>query len=141
MKYYAMLGEEIRARRKRLGLTQKALASLINVKPTTMCQYENGTNEMSFAVLKNIAKVLNCSAADLAYEELGMADQPLGPSGDDAASPSGSKKEELFFTDPLDVEIVKLLKNLDKVAKEKVIAYMRDQKAVTNYFEIVRKHK
>lgn len=54
-----MLGEEIRSRRKRLGLTQKALAALINVKPTTMCQYENGTNEMSFAVLKSIAEALD----------------------------------------------------------------------------------
>lgn len=133
-----MLGEEIRARRKRLGLTQKALASLINVKPTTMCQYENGTNEMSFAVLKNIAEVLKCSAADLAYEELGIHTST-------EEKENGTAREDVLgettFIDPIDAEIIKSLKSLDAVAKEKVLSYIRDQKAVTNYYEILRKHK
>lgn len=35
------------------------------------------------------------------------------------------------------MEIFKLLKDLDKVAKEKVIAYMRDQKSLTVYYSAV----
>lgn len=135
-----MLGEEIRARRKRLGLTQKALAALINVKPTTMCQYENGTNEMSFAVLKNIADVLKCSAADLAYDELGMPRDAEAPAADGNAAPNSAQCEPVF-ADQTETEIVRLLKDLDAVAKEKVLSYVRDQKAVTNYYEILRRHK
>lgn len=135
-----MLGEEIRVRRKRIGLTQKALAGLINVKPTTMCQYENGTNEMSFSTLRSIAEVLQCSAVDLAYEELGM------PSPHQAASFSNNlaihsvpadRTEPRDFVDPLDAEIVRMLKYLDKIAKEKVIAYMRDQKIISGYYNAI----
>ena len=135
-----MLGEEIRARRKRLGLTQKALAALINVKPTTMCQYENGTNEMSFAVLKSIAEALKCSTVDLAYEELALP----GSSetfDEKIIGAAGQKEDEPAFADPLDTEIFKLLKDLDKVAKEKVIAYMRDQKSLTVYYSAVRRRR
>ena len=103
-----MLGEEIRARRKRLGLTQKALAALINVKPTTMCQYENGTNEMSFAVLKNIAEVLKCSAADLAYDELGMP-RNSEPHASNESGAAEAIHVEPIFTDQTEAEIVKLL--------------------------------
>ena len=135
-----MLGEEIRARRKRLGLTQKALAALINVKPTTMCQYENGTNEMSFAVLKNIADVLKCSASDLAYDELGIPRRGEGHAQNESGAAETALSEPVF-TDQTEAEIVRLLKDLDAVAKEKVLSYVRDQKAVTNYYEILRRHK
>ncbi|WP_346688471.1 helix-turn-helix domain-containing protein [uncultured Cloacibacillus sp.] len=135
-----MLGEEIRARRKRLGLTQKALAALINVKPTTMCQYENGTNEMSFAVLKNIAEVLKCSAADLAYDELGMP-RNSEPHASNESGAAEAIHVEPIFTDQTEAEIVKLLKDLDAIVKEKVLSYVRDQKAVTNYYEILRRRK
>lgn len=130
-----MLGEEIRARRKRLGLTQKALAALINVKPTTMCQYENGTNEMSFAVLKNIAEVLKCSTVDLAYEELGILSDPQADGNGTA------ENQKARFIDPKDEEFIKLLMDLDAFAKDKVLSYMRDQKALTKYYEILRRHK
>ena len=113
-----MLGEEIRSRRKRLGLTQKALAALINVKPTTMCQYENGTNEMSFAVLKSIAEALKCSTVDLAYEELAL--QGSSETFDEKIIGAAEQKEdEPAFADPLDTEIFKLLKDLDKSPKKR----------------------
>ena len=46
--------------------------------------------------------------------------------------------EGSVFADPLDNEIVALLKDLDKIAKEKVITYMRDQKVITGYYRAVR---
>ena len=49
--------------------------------------------------------------------------------------------EKSNFADPLDNEIVALLKDLDKVAKEKVITYMRDQKVITGYYRAVRERK
>ncbi len=128
-----MLGEEIRARRKRLGLTQRELARLINVKANTMCQYENGTNEMSFAVLKNIASALKCSAVELAYEEIGAQ-----RAAEETRAPAIKADAAIAFADPLDAEIVAMLKELDRIAKEKVIAYMRDQKVITGYYKAIR---
>ena len=133
-----MLGNEIRLRRKRLGLTQRALADLLNVKPATMCQYENGTNEMSFVMLKSIAKILKCSAVDLAYEELG--EEPpseVKTKGERAAEIASVDLSKVFY-DSLDVEIIGLIKDLDVIAKEKVIAYIRDQKVITAYYKSVK---
>ena len=131
-----MLGKEIRIRRKRLGLTQRALARMINVRPTTLCQYENGTNEMSFAVLRDIAQVLKCSVIDLAYEEFGM------PNPSDLNSINNDDDDGLqdVYADnsanPLDKEIFILLQDLDDVAKKKVIEFMRDQRVITQYFAL-----
>lgn len=128
-----MLGKEIRIRRKRIGLTQRALARMINVRPTTLCQYENGTNKMSFAVLRDIAKVLKCSVIDLAYEEFGM------PNPADLNTINNNDKNiqdgcVYNFADPLDKEIFMLLQDLDDIAKKKVIEFMRDQRVICKYF-------
>lgn len=130
-----MLGKEIRIRRKRIGLTQRALARMINVRPTTLCQYENGTNEMSFAVLRDIAKVLKCSVIDLAYEEFGM------PNPADLNTINNNDKNiqdgcVYDFAVPLDKEIFILLRDLDDVAKKKVIEFMRDQRILTIHFRV-----
>jgi len=134
-----MLGKEIRTRRKRYAISQGELARLINVKPNTMSQYENGTRKIPLDVLANIAKVLKCSVLDLAYEEIGITD----PSSENVTMPKQDIEDgegaDLNFTDPLDEEMVRLLKDLDKIAKEKVIAYMRDQKIITGYYKAVRK--
>lgn len=131
-----MLGKEIRIRRKRLGLTQRALARMINVRPTTLCQYENGTNEMSFAVLRDIAHVLKCSVIDLAYEEFGMPN----PSDLNSINNDDDGLQDVYAynsASPLDKEIFILLQDLDEVAKKKVVEFMRDQRVITRYFRLV----
>lgn len=108
---------------------------MINVRPTTLCQYENGTNEMSFAVLRDIAKVLKCSVIDLAYEEFGMPN----PADLNAINNDHSRQDSYTcdLTGPLDKEILILLQDLDDVAKKKVIEFMRDQRMITQYFRLV----
>lgn len=133
-----MIGKEVVARRKRVGLTQRELARLINVKPNTMSQYENGVRKVPLDVLANVAKVLKCSVIDLAYEEMGIAADPETERLITDGRPAEPKEGELMFADPLDNEIVALLKDLDKIAKEKVITYMRDQKVITGYYRAVR---
>lgn len=108
---------------------------MINVRPTTLCQYENGTNEMSFAVLRDIAKVLKCSVIDLAYEEFGM------PNPADLNTINNNDKNiqdgcVYDFAAPLDKEIFILLRDLDDVAKKKVIEFMRDQRILTIHFRV-----
>lgn len=128
-----VLGKEIRIRRKRLGLTQRALARMINVRPTTLCQYENGTNEMSFAVLRDIAKALKCSVIDLAYEEFGMPN----PSNFDSINNDDKSIQGVYAhnsANTLDKEIFILLQDLDDVAKKKVIDFMHDQRMICKYF-------
>ncbi|MCQ4762467.1 helix-turn-helix domain-containing protein [Cloacibacillus evryensis] len=135
-----MIGKEIRARRKRFGLTQRVLARMINVRPTTLCQYENGTNEVSFAILRTIAEVLKCSVIDLAYEEFGLV-KPADAAAKNPNSNDRAETKTLSFVDPLDDEIFVLLKDLDQIAKEKVISFMRDQKMITVYFKAVSGRK
>ena len=65
-----MIGKEIIVRRKRMSLTQRELARLINVKSTTMHQYEVGLRKIPLEALGNIAKILQCSPEDLAFEDL-----------------------------------------------------------------------
>ena len=133
-----MIGKEVVARRKRVGLTQRELARLINVKPNTMSQYESGVRKIPLDVLANVAKVLKCSVMDLAYEEMGIAVATETERRITDGRLAEPKEGELMFADPLDNEIVALLKDLDKIAKEKVITYMRDQKVITGYYRAVR---
>lgn len=136
-----MIGKEIYARRKRIGLTQRELARLINVKPNTMSQYENGMRKVPLDVLGGVARVLKCTVMDLAYEEMGIVGNSIGDWENCNGRLSEPKDEEQTSADPLDNEIVSLLKDLDKIAKEKVIAYMRDQKVITGYYRAVRERR
>ncbi|EXG78625.1 helix-turn-helix domain-containing protein [Cloacibacillus evryensis] len=137
-----MIGKEIIVRRKRMSLTQRELARLINVKSTTMHQYEVGLRKIPLEALGNIAKILQCSPEDLAFEEFGLPAPSETTAGDSeikgSANDDGGK---LIFADPLDNEIVALLKDLDQIAKEKVITYMRDQKVITGYYRAVRERR
>ena len=136
-----MIGKEICARRKRMGLTQRELARLVNVKANTMSQYENGMRKVPLDVLAGVARVLKCTVMDLAYEEMGMAADSSGDLDTGDTRVAEPKDEVPMFADPLDNEIVALLKDLDQIAKEKVITYMRDQKVITGYYRAVRERR
>lgn len=136
-----MIGKEICARRKRIGLTQRELARLINVKPNTMSQYENGMRKVPLDALAGVARVLKCTVMDLAYEEMGMDETPKVDWDMINTRVAEPKDEVPMFADPLDNEIVALLKDLDQIAKEKVITYMRDQKVITGYYRAVRERR
>ncbi|MPM82695.1 hypothetical protein SDC9_129757 [bioreactor metagenome] len=136
-----MIGKEICARRKRMGLTQRELARLVNVKANTMSQYENGMRKVPLDVLAGVARVLKCTVMDLAYEEMGMAADSSVDLDTGDTRVAEPKDEVPMFADPLDNEIVALLKDLDQIAKEKVITYMRDQKVITGYYRAVRERR
>ena len=136
-----MIGKEIVARRKRFDLKQRELARLISVKPTTMHQYEVGLRKIPLDALGKIAKILQCTPADLAYEEFGLPDPSENVEKHSGIKDINAEVEKSNFADPLDAEIVALLKDLDKIAKEKVITYMRDQKVITGYYRAVRERK
>jgi len=56
-----IFGERVKLQLKEAGLTQKNLATLLNVQPSTLCEWLNDHNEPSFQDLVNIAKILEVS--------------------------------------------------------------------------------
>jgi transcriptional regulator with XRE-family HTH domain len=59
------LGEAIRMRRTKSSLTQAQLASMINVSPQAVSNWERGENAPDIGLLPSIAAVLGCSIDDL----------------------------------------------------------------------------
>ena len=55
--------------RKQRGLTQEALANLINITKTQVYRYESGTSQPTLEVIKNIAIALSVTADELIFEE------------------------------------------------------------------------
>lgn len=137
-----MLGDKIAAMRKRSGLSQRELARLLNIKQNTMSQYERGIRKIPFDTLMNIAKILKCSILDLACEELGASGYELENFSQECSRVSSALLQDVqVCCDPQDAEVLSLLKDLDQIAKSKVIDFMRDQKVVTNYYKAVKERQ
>lgn len=69
-----LMGEEIRQRRERLGLTQRELAERVSalgwpVDSTAITRVEKGQRAIRVAQLRTIAKALDVKASDLLVEE------------------------------------------------------------------------
>jgi transcriptional regulator with XRE-family HTH domain len=75
------VGQQIRARRKLLRLSQTELGAKVGVTFQQMQKYENGSNRVSASRLAAIAKVLNCPVGDFFLRE----DKVLPASADFAA--------------------------------------------------------
>lgn len=63
------LGQRIKKLRTEKGLTQKDLASQMNVAFQTISKWEADTNEPDIATLKQLAKIFECSIDDLLSKE------------------------------------------------------------------------
>lgn len=59
------VGARIRIRRKRLGVSQQALAERIGVSFQQVQKYERGANRVSASMLSAIARALDCHPAAL----------------------------------------------------------------------------
>lgn len=59
------VGENIKDRRKTMGMSQKDLASAIGVSIPMICQIERGTKSVTLLLGAEIAKVLKCDMNDL----------------------------------------------------------------------------
>lgn len=78
------LGQRIKKLRNEKGLTQKDLASQMNVAFQTISKWEADTNEPDVATLKQLAKIFECSVDDLLSEE----------------EPINNKEKEVVVTPP-----------------------------------------
>lgn len=59
------VGENIKDRRKTMGMSQEDLASAIGVSIPMICQIERGTKSVTLLLGAEIAKVLKCDMNDL----------------------------------------------------------------------------
>lgn len=56
------------------GLTQRALASLLNVAPSNVCQYMNGNLMPRMPKIDRLCQIFHCSRSDLLEEHAGATD-------------------------------------------------------------------
>ncbi|MBC3213428.1 helix-turn-helix domain-containing protein [Serratia fonticola] len=70
-------GERIRARRKELKLTQRALAKIVKVAHVTISQWETGDSEPGGKNLFALSKALQCAPTWILYgDENMLPDEP-----------------------------------------------------------------
>src|SRR6476620_3295016 len=72
--FLAALGETVRLRRARRGMTRRALAAGAGVSERHLANLESGVGNASILVLRHIARALECQVADLVD-----ASSPEGP--------------------------------------------------------------
>lgn len=87
------VGQAIRAKRIRLGLTQSDLGRSVGVTFQQVQKYEKGTNRVSASVLMKCATALGCYPADFFPGEEGVA----APAPSMAMLPDGAKLEAIFL--------------------------------------------
>src|SRR6478672_169922 len=72
--FLVALGEAVRVRRARRGMTRRALAAEADVSERHLANLESGVGNASILVLRQIARALECPVADLVD-----ASSPEGP--------------------------------------------------------------
>lgn len=56
-----IFGERVKQTLKEVGLTQKAFATILQVQPSTLCEWLSDHNEPPMQMIVDIAKVLEVS--------------------------------------------------------------------------------
>ena len=64
-----IVGANITAKRKRMGLNQAQLAEQIGIGPDSLSRIESGVTAPKFQTLEKLAHVLECSVAELFLSE------------------------------------------------------------------------
>lgn len=67
---YKRLGESIKRKRKKTGLTQEEIAEKVNLSPTHISNIETGKTKVSLQALIAICNVLNCLVDELLLESV-----------------------------------------------------------------------
>ncbi|MCL2899760.1 helix-turn-helix domain-containing protein [Brenneria tiliae] len=106
-------GERIRARRKELKLTQRALAKLIKVSHVTVSQWETNDSEPGGKNLFALSSSLQCSPTWILY---GDSDQQPGE-----AAPTPKELDER------ELELLTLFSSLPESEKERHLKDLREK--------------
>lgn len=65
IKYTIMIGKNIKYYRKLANMTQTELANKLNIKQSTLANYENNKRDITTDTLKQLCKILKVSADEL----------------------------------------------------------------------------
>ena len=106
------LGRQIIFYRKRLGLSQKELASAVGLSPTTLNRYERGVREPNISQLLDIAKALNVTGDAL----LGLEHPDLT-----------AKKSGKYTT-------FRAIQDLNNLGQERVLEFISALRELPKYF-------
>ncbi|WJV61037.1 helix-turn-helix domain-containing protein [Pectobacteriaceae bacterium C52] len=106
-------GERIRARRKELGLTQRALAKIVRVAHVTISQWETGDSEPGGKNLFSLSKSLQCSPTWILY-------------GDEDQAP-GEPSDQPRQLEQRENELLDLFAELPESEKELHLAALREK--------------
>ncbi|MHA7847268.1 helix-turn-helix domain-containing protein [Serratia sp. D1N4] len=104
-------GERIRARRKEIDLTQRALAKLVKVSHVTVSQWESNDSEPGGKNLFALSESLQCSPTWILY-------------GDEDKSP-GEAQPQPRELDERESELLKLFAALPESEKERHLSDLR----------------
>lgn len=95
---YKLVGQRLRAIRKKRGLTQERLAELAGISPQHCSGIETGAAKVSLPTLVNLSNVLNVSMDELLFDSVSAASKP-----------SLMKEVEAVFADASDNETFLML--------------------------------
>lgn len=73
---YKLVGQRLRAIRKKRGLTQEQLAELAGISPQHCSGIETGAAKVSLPTLVNLSNVLNVSMDELLLDSVSAASKP-----------------------------------------------------------------
>jgi transcriptional regulator with XRE-family HTH domain len=110
-----IMGERIKARRNRVGLTQDELGKALGVSFQQVQKYEKGTNRVSTGKLMQICQTLDCSIAELT-DGMGGKDAKITPASTFAASREG-------------VAIIEAMSKIDDIAIRRSIIQLAERLA------------
>ncbi len=102
-----ILGNAIVERRRLLGMTQAELANRLDMAPDALSRIENGYVAPRFSRIDQMAKVLDCSVAELFREKNGSLRERLDCLAETIGSLPPDKQEEVIG---LVVRLVNVLK-------------------------------
>ena len=115
------LGKEIARIRKLRGLTQKALAERVSIKPNFLSEIDSGDKMASFDTIVRLATSLECSLDELAGKELDAA----------AALTENERAAQLCREDAMIRKSVIMMGTLSEDEKYKIFTYIQDQMALS----------
>jgi transcriptional regulator with XRE-family HTH domain len=106
------LGRRIVDYRKRAGISQKELAQMVGIKPSSLSYYERGKREPNVLILIGLAKALRITGDAL----LGVEPQPdlIAQNRDEAA-------------------VLRVFRSMNRLGQQKTLEYTSDLSEIPKY--------
>lgn len=103
---YIAIGERIRAARKKCGITQEALADIVDITPGHVSHIERGTTKISLPTIIAVANALGTSVDSLLYDNINITYDTYVKDFKDLLSDCTSKDKELILQSAIQTKAV-----------------------------------